>query len=119
MQASMLGPADKLAWRADLKDTDIEKEIRMVTTFRAVSMGQFWGALDTRLAPLMLEVRVCKYSLDRTAASRVRVTLIFVNSFYLNLLAKSEDDHSKRDGDRPGAVFPVASHLRGGYIYQG
>lgn len=41
-----------------MKDTKLEKEIRFVTVFKKVTKDKFWKALQTRIAPLISQVRL-------------------------------------------------------------
>ena len=47
---------------ADIKNPQIEKELRIVTTFRRVTKEKFWAAFQTRLSPLLS--KACPLSRD-------------------------------------------------------
>jgi hypothetical protein len=42
---------------AEMKKNDIDKEIRMVVTYRSVSEDKFWRAFETGLSPHLTHVR--------------------------------------------------------------
>lgn len=103
-------PAEALmqdaAFLKDLKLPYVEKEIRMVITFRAVSPGTFWKALSERLGPL-LETGPSKSALPKFKAHFKDVK--FNRSTEVRLaLSKDGTVSTIVDGKRRGVISSQA-----------